>query len=100
MPAVSQSKMPGHNGIALYSKAQQTEKLFMHALTELHMSQTKSQEKKKIRNTIKKMKKEGQQSYKLTWIEMHSCNSSLPEYRYAKSKQRKQTNKNKTKSKQ
>lgn len=47
MPAVSQSKMPGHNGIALYSKAQQTEKLFMHALTELHMSQTKSQEKKK-----------------------------------------------------
>lgn len=67
MPAVSQSKMPGHNGIALYSKAQQTEKLFMHALTELHMSQTKSQEKKKKnRNTIKKMKKEGQQSYKLT----------------------------------
>lgn len=47
MPAVAQSKLPGHNGITLYSKAQQTEKLFMHALTELYMSQTKLQEKKK-----------------------------------------------------
>lgn len=31
MPAVSQSKLPGHNGIALCSKVQQTEMLLNYA---------------------------------------------------------------------